>query len=165
MDKRSLSGSFTQEMGSARSVWLETVTINEVLDTSGWRNVLLLVMFDQLESRTEFGMQAICIVLDHGEATALRWPVRCERGYDNVSAWLHSAHHLGHISVTICLVGQKMEDRAIVPYIKGTFWQREGCHVAFYPAHEAGFRSEASTGDRQCLPGEVQNGKIFVAVD
>jgi hypothetical protein len=37
-------------MGNAnadeRSVWLETVTINEMLDASGWRDVLLLVMFD-----------------------------------------------------------------------------------------------------------------------
>jgi hypothetical protein len=155
-------------MGNAnadeRSVWLETVTINEVLNASGWRDVVLLVMFNQLESGTEFGMQAIRVVLDHWEATAFRWPVRCECGHDNVAAWLHSAHHLGDISVTICLVGQKMENRTIVPHVKGTFWQREGCHVAFYPAHETCSRSEASAGNSQCLAGEVQNGKIFVTV-
>jgi hypothetical protein len=48
--KRFRSAGFAQEMGNAnadeRSVWLETVTINEMLDASGWRDVLLLVMFD-----------------------------------------------------------------------------------------------------------------------
>jgi hypothetical protein len=50
---------------------LETVAIDEMLYWPGRCDVLLLVMFDQLECRTEFGVQAIRIVLNHGKGATV----------------------------------------------------------------------------------------------
>lgn len=102
---------------------LETVAIDEMLYSPGGCDVLLLVMFDQLECGTELGVQTIRIVLNHGEAAAFGRPIGSECGDDNVSARLHGSHHLLDVSAAISFTGQKMEDSAIVPNVKSPFGQ------------------------------------------
>ena len=84
-----------------------------MLHTSGRRHMRFIVVSNQLESRAEFVVEAVRVVLHHRQPATLAGSVRRKGGNDHVSARFHGMHHLPDVSAAIGFIRQEVKDRAI----------------------------------------------------
>ena len=100
----------------------------------------------QLEGVTELGVQRVRTVPGNFETAAARRSVFRERRDQDVSAGSDGTLDLLHVLATICLGGEKVKDRSIVPDVDRSLRQICGQDVGVEPPDfvrpwtEPGFR-------------------------
>jgi hypothetical protein len=94
------------------------IAVRELLRRPLRRPVKLGSMLDQAEVRSELIMKRLGSVPNDVQSTALRRTFGTERGNDDMPARLHGTRDLPHVRSAVVRLGEKVEDRPVVPHIE-----------------------------------------------
>lgn len=136
---------------------LETVAVDEMLHRSPWCFVLFNRPFDKLEGWPEFAMELGVAVADDWQAAALLRAVWREGRNDHMPPGFHRFHDLLDILQAIGRIGQKMENRPVMPNVICLLGKRHMLDVGSDPLDFSALRSEATTGNGERAGGKIED--------
>src|SRR5574337_716985 len=92
---------------------------------------------------TKLGVQRLCVIPDHIQATALGRPFRTKGADDHMAAWFHNPCHLMDVRNPVMRRSEKVEDGAVVPHVVGLWSKLEFSDVSDDPHYTITVVSEA----------------------
>ncbi len=137
-------------------------TIDELLINSSWRAVPLLATIDQLEIGPELRVERIRVVAGRRKARASLRSLRSERRDDEVTTRRNGVAHLLDVAPAVLRVGQEMEDRTVMPYLKVRWRQSDQRDIGRDPRDGGWARSNPIPRRVQRRGRNIHHGDIGI---
>lgn len=118
---------------------------------------------DQPEATPKFLAEGFSVVPHDIKAAALHRTLRAKRADNDVAARLDGQRDIPHVIGALLRVGQKMEDRSIVPHIVGS--RRQPClrHIRTQPVDRFSSFAKTSLRDLNRCLGDIEDCEIPVS--
>lgn len=111
---------------------------------------------DESESMAELLKKFVRPIASDGQSTALRRALRTEGANDGVPARSQCLQYLLHILAALALIGEEMEDGAVMPDVDGLRREVMLQHVCQHPIYLARAIAPPLTSHLQRLGRDVQ---------
>jgi len=113
---------------------------------------------DERKARPEFVMHAVWTIPHHIETATQLWSVGSEAGDNHIPTWPNRITRAVNIALPVSWLGEKMEDRTIMPDIKDGIREDSLRNIGLYPGYSAGAWAKAGASQLERRGRDVQHG-------